>query len=162
MIQIVGFRKTLRRRNALCSAFSSALVCGLASAGVALPVFSSGSPTDEGVSRTKAQTTAAPRMAIVAGSRKHQRQCCERIDEASNHAPQFRLTTIEWEVFQTDVLVASRSGTIQWVISRVQGGTPMPWNQPLSTQKIPSASTDELNPKSRLQMPQKTSPVTRK
>ena len=30
---------------------------------------------------------------IVAGSRKHQRQCCERIDEASNHAPQFRLTT---------------------------------------------------------------------
>ena len=51
------------------------------------------SPTDEGVSRTKAQTTAAPRMAIVAGSRKHQRQCCERIDEASNHAPQFRLTT---------------------------------------------------------------------
>lgn len=112
-------------------------------------------------------------MAIVAGSRKHQRQCCERIDEASNHAPQFRLTTypqkmmarpapIEWEVFQTDILVASRSGTIQWVISRVQGGTPMPWNQPLSTQKIPSASTDELNPKSRLQMPQKTSPVTRK
>ena len=29
-------------------------------------------------------------------------------------------------------------------------------------QKMPSASTEELNPKSRLQMPQKTSPVTRK
>ena len=70
---------------------------------------------------------------------------------------------IECEVLQTDILVASRSGTIQWVISRVQGGTPSAfWNQPLRIQKMPSASTEELNPKSRLQMPQKTSPVTRK
>jgi len=90
MIQIVGFRKTLRRRKALYSAFSSALDCGFSAV---LPVLSSGRPTDEGVSRTKAQTTAAPSRAIVAGSRKHQRQCCESIDEASNHAPQFRLTT---------------------------------------------------------------------
>ena len=122
MIQIVGLRKTLRRRNALYSAFSSARVCGF---GVwDFPVFSSGSPTDEGVSRTSAHTTAAPSRAIVAGSRKHQRQCCESSDEASNHAPQFRLTMypqkmmaspapIEWDVFQIDIFVASRSGTIQ-------------------------------------------------
>ena len=128
----------------MCSAFSSALVCGLASAGVALPVFSSGSPTDEGVSRTKAQTTAAPRMAIVAGSRKHQRQCCERIDEASNHAPQFRLTTypqkmmarpapIEWEVFQTDILKLRSFCENQCAMMRPQGGHPMPESQPTSS-----------------------------
>lgn len=56
------------------------------------PVFSSGSPTDEGVSRTSAQTIAAPSRATVAGSRKHQRQCWESSDEASNHASQFNPT----------------------------------------------------------------------
>ena len=50
MIQIVGFRKTLRRRKALYSAFSSALDCGFSAV---LPVLSSGRPTDEGVSRTR-------------------------------------------------------------------------------------------------------------
>ena len=37
-----------------------------------------------------------------------------------------RPAPIECDVFQTDILVANCSGTIQWVIRRVQGGTPIP------------------------------------
>ena len=48
-----------------------------------------------------------------------------------------RPAPIEWEVFQTDILVASSVGGIQWVSRRAQGGNPVPCNMPFITHMIP-------------------------
>src|SRR5690554_2566803 len=162
---MIGFRKTFFLTNALNSADCSFLDC----LSLGSPPLSSGNPTEEGVSLTSMNTRTATITTTTAGMRKAQRQCWEKMEEASKYFPQSTVTIypqkmmarpapIEWEVFHSDIFVASFSGFTQCVIKRVQGGTPIPWNQPLRTQNIPSTRIEEERPNSTLASAHSMSP----
>jgi hypothetical protein len=69
---------------------------------------------------------------------------------------------MECDVFQIDMVEASRSGRNQCVIRRQQGGKPMPCTQPLIIQATPSSSTVELKPKNTLAPTESSRPETMK
>ena len=64
---------------------------------------------------------------------------------------------MEWEVFHMAILVASSFGGTQWVIRRLQGGNPQPWNMllrisstPITTTIVPTKSGPSVCPVSRV------------
>ena len=69
---------------------------------------------------------------------------------------------MEWEVFQIDIVEASRSGRNQCVINRQHGGNPMPCTQPLIIHATPSSSPVELKPKNTLAPTESMRPATMK